>query len=59
VDLIAPDKVVGTGIDDPVGAFAQGVFTISSCSYGHSMPQTADGRLLAVSCPSNISISAV
>jgi len=27
VDLIDPDKVVGTGIDDPVGTFARGVFT--------------------------------
>ena len=27
VDLIDPDKVVGTGIDDPVGAFARGAFT--------------------------------
>ena len=26
VDLIDPDKVIGTGIDDPVGTFARGVF---------------------------------
>jgi len=27
VDLIDPDRVVGTGIDDPVGTFERGVFT--------------------------------
>jgi spermidine/putrescine transport system substrate-binding protein len=27
VDLIDPEKVAGTGIDDPVGTFARGVFT--------------------------------
>jgi len=27
VDLIDPERVVGTGIDDPVGLFARGVFT--------------------------------
>ncbi len=27
VDLIEPDKVIGTGIDDPAGTFARGVFT--------------------------------
>ncbi|MEE8339556.1 MAG: extracellular solute-binding protein [Xanthomonadales bacterium] len=27
VDLIEPEKVIGTGIDDPVGTFARGVFT--------------------------------
>jgi len=27
VDLIDPDKVAGTGIDDPVGTFTRGVFT--------------------------------
>ena len=27
LDLIDPDKVVGTGIDDPAGTFSRGVFT--------------------------------
>jgi spermidine/putrescine-binding protein len=27
VDLIEPDRVIGSGIDDPVGTFARGVFT--------------------------------
>ncbi len=27
VDLIDPDRVIGTGIDDPVGTFERGVFS--------------------------------
>ena len=27
VDLIDPDRAAGTGIDDPVGTFARGVYT--------------------------------
>ncbi len=27
VNLIDPDRVIGTGIDDPVGTFARGIFT--------------------------------
>ena len=38
VDLIDPDKVVGTGIDDPVGTFARGVFT-------YSLPPAKKARL--------------
>ncbi len=29
VDLIDPDKVIGTGVDDPVGTFARGIYTSS------------------------------
>ena len=38
VDLIDPDEVVGTGIDDPVGTFARGVFT-------YALPPAKKARL--------------
>jgi spermidine/putrescine-binding protein len=38
VDLIDPDRVVGTGIDDPVGTFVRGVFT-------YSLPPAKKARL--------------
>ena len=36
--LIDPDKVVGTGIDDPIGTFARGVFT-------YALPPAKKARL--------------
>ncbi len=38
LNLIDPDKVVGTGIDDPVGTFARGVFT-------YALPPAKKARL--------------
>ena len=38
VDLIDPDEVLGTGIDDPVGTFARGVFT-------YALPPAKKARL--------------
>ena len=38
VDLIDPDEVIGTGIDDPVGTFARGVFT-------YALPPAKKARL--------------
>ena len=38
VDLIDPDRVVGTGIDDPAGTFARGVFS-------YTLPPAKKARL--------------
>ncbi len=38
LNLIDPDKVVGTGIDDPIGTFARGVFT-------YALPPAKKARL--------------